>query len=161
MALSAAMFHLDWKLNPVHTWLGILVIDVWHWTSLVTILCYSALTTIPAPFYQAAAIDGASRLQLFRFVELPKLQHVLMMAFLLRFVDSFLIYIEPFSFNAGGPDNATMFLAMELGEEVAAFNYGPSAARSVIYFCFVLCIAWAFTTVRNHVEGDADERAGA
>lgn len=149
MALAWLGVELDWKFNPVHTWAMILMIDIWHWTSLVTILCYSALSTIPNPYYQAAAIDGASRFQVFRFVELPKMGNVLMMALLLRFMDSFLIYIEPFQFNAGGPNNATMFLAIELGEEIAAFNYGPSAARSVIYFIFILTVAWAFNMVLN------------
>lgn len=154
MVLSGLGFHLDWKFNPIHTWFAIVMIDVWHWTSLVAILCYSSLTTIPSPFYQAAAIDGASRLQVFRFIELPKMKNVLMMALLLRFMDSFMIYIEPFRFNAGGPDNTTMFLAMDLGEDVAAFNYGPSAARSVIYFVFILCVAWAFNTALNHQSRD-------
>lgn len=154
IALNSMGFHLDWKFNPVHTWLAIITIDVWHWTSLVTILCYSSLTTIAAPFYQAAAIDGATRFQVFRFIELPKMGQVLMMALLLRFMDSFLIYIEPFSFNAGGPNNKTMFLAMELGEEVAAFNYGPSAARSVIYFLFILCVAWSFNAALTYQNRD-------
>lgn len=150
MMFEAIGFELNWKLNPVHTWLSILTIDVWHWTSLVAILCYSSLATIPGQYYQAAAIDGASRIQVFRFVELPKMSQVLLMALLLRFMDSFLIYTEPFRFNAGGPDNTTMFLAMDLGEDVAAFNYGPSAARSVIYFIFVLCVAWAFNTALRY-----------
>lgn len=159
MTLAAVGFDLDWKFNPVHTWAMLLMIDTWHWTSLVAILCYSALSTISNPYYQAAAIDGASRFQVFRFVELPKMANVLMMALLLRFMDSFLIYIEPLQFNAGGPDNATMFLAMELGQEVAAFNYGPSAARSVVYFVFILTVAWAFKMVLNRA--DRQERYAA
>ena len=154
MAIAKLGIHLDWKFNPIHTWFAIVVIDVWHWTSLVAILCYSSLSTIPAPFYQAAAIDGASRIQVFRFVELPKMKQVLTMALLLRFMDSFLIFTEPFRFNAGGPKNSTMFLAMDLGEEVAAFNYGPSAARSVIYFVFILCVAWAFNSFLNRQNQD-------
>ncbi len=152
--LSGIGFHLDWKFNPAHTWLTVITIDVWHWTSLVAILCYSSLSTIPSPFYQSAAIDGASRFQVFRYVELPKMNQVLMMALLLRFMDSFLIFIEPFRLNAGGPNNSTMFLAMDLGEEVAAFNYGPSAARSVIYFAFILCVAWSFNAVLNYQNRD-------
>ncbi len=138
--------HIDfnWKLNPLHTWILIVLMDVWHWTSLVAILGYSSLSTIPAPYYQAASIDGASRLQVLRYIQLPKMQRILIMCALLRFMDSFMIYIEPFLINAGGPQNATMFLAMDLGEEIAAFNYGPSAARSVIYFLFVLTVAWLF-----------------
>lgn len=156
-----AMLHIDlnWKFNPLHTWAMIILIDVWHWTSLVTILCYSALSTIPQPYYQAAAIDSADRFQVFRHIELPRMKQVLMMAFLLRFMDSFLIYIEPFQFNAGGPNDATMFLGIELGQEIAAFNYGPSAARSVIYFIFILTVAWAFNMLLNRTS-DMDREVG-
>jgi glycerol transport system permease protein len=142
----------DWKLSISLTWLVIIVMDVWHWTSLVVILCYSALTTIPASYYQAAAIDGASPLQVFRHIQLPKLYHVLLMAILLRFMDSFMIYTEAFPINAGGPHGATMFLAVDLGEDIKAFNYGPSAARSVLYFLIVLSVAWMFTKAQGKLD---------
>lgn len=137
---------LDWKFNAVHTWIVIVTLDVWHWTSLVVILCYSSLTTIPQPYYQAAAIDAASRFQVFRYVQLPRLRSVLLMILLLRFMDSFMIYTEAFRINAGGPNFATHFLAIDLAEEITAYNYGPAAARSVIYFLMVLSVAWAFKT---------------
>ncbi|MDE0849694.1 sugar ABC transporter permease [Yoonia sp.] len=146
----------DWKLSALHTWLVIIAMDVWHWTSLVVILCYSALTTIPASQYQAAAIDSAGPWQVFRFIQLPKLRHVLLMAILLRFMDSFMIYTEAFPINAGGPDGATMFLAIDLGEEIKAFNYGPSAARSVIYFLIVLTVAWTFSKAQGRLGREDD-----
>ncbi|HBS37208.1 MAG TPA: ABC transporter permease [Rhodobacteraceae bacterium] len=147
----------DWKLSTPHTWAVIIVMDVWHWTSLVVILCYSALTTVPAAYYQAAAIDGASPWQVFRHIQLPKLHHVLLMAILLRFMDSFMIYTEAFPINAGGPDGATTFLAVDLGEEIRAFNYGPSAARSVIYFMIILTVAWMFSKAQDML--DCGERS--
>ena len=143
---------MDWKLSVVHTWIVILVMDVWHWTSLVVILCYSALTTIPVSYYQAAAIDGANPWQVFRHIQFPKLHHVLLMAVLLRFMDSFMIYTEAFPINAGGPDGATMFLAVDLGEDIKAFNYGPSAARSVLYFLIVLTVAWMFSKAQSRLD---------
>jgi glycerol transport system permease protein len=130
----------------------LIAMDVWHWTSLVVILCYGALTTIPTAHYQAAAIDGARPWRVFRFIQFPKLQHVLLMAVLLRFMDSFMIYSEAFPINAGGPDGATMFLAVDLGEDIKAFNYGPSAARSVLYFLIVLTVAWAFTKTQAKLD---------
>ena len=146
----------NWKLSVVQTWAVIIVMDVWHWTSLVVILCYSALTTIPAAHYQAAAIDSAGPWQVFRFIQLPKLYHVLLMAILLRFMDSFMIYTEAFLINAGGPNGATMFLAVDLGEEIKAFNYGPSAARSVLYFLIVVTVAWTFSKIQGRLDrGDA------
>lgn len=134
----------DYKFNAAHTYLLLVVVDTWHWLGLVVILAFSGLSSIQPSFYQAAEIDGASRWAIFRFIELPKMRGVLLMALLLRTLDSLMIYTEAFVINAGGPNNATAFLSLELGEEIAAFNYGPAAARSVIYFLFVLTVAWVF-----------------
>ena len=144
--LSVTGVDFDWKLNAFHTWIAIVLMDVWHWTSLVVLLCYSSLTTIPAAFYHAAAIDGASRWNVFFFIELPKIRSVLLMAILLRFIDSFMVYTEPFILNAGGPRSSTTFLAMELGQDVVSYNFGPAAARSIIYFTVILTVSWTFKT---------------
>ena len=136
----------DWKLNAFHTWVSIVLMDVWHWTSLVVLLCYSSLTTIPAAYYHSAAIDGASRWNVFHYIELPKMRSVLLMAILLRFMDSFMVYTEPFRLNAGGPRSSTTFLAMELGRDVASYNFSPAAARSIIYFIIIITVSWAFKT---------------
>ena len=128
--------------------------DVWHWTSLVVLLCYSSLTTIPAAFYHSAAIDGASRWDVFRYIELPKMKSVLLMAILLRFIDSFMVYIEPFRLNAGGPRSSTTFLAMDLGQDVVSYNFSTAAARSIIYFIIILTVTWTFKTALAIHESD-------
>jgi glycerol transport system permease protein len=153
-ALSAVGLDFDWKLNAFHTWISIILMDVWHWTSLVVLLCYSSLTTIPAAFYQAAAIDGASRWNVFRYIELPKMKSVLLMAILLRFIDSFMVYIEPFRLNAGGPRSSTTFLAMDLGQDVVSYNFSLAAARSIIYFIIILTVTWTFKTALAIHESD-------
>ena len=119
------------------------------------LLCYSGLTTIPAAYYNAAAIDRASRWAVLRYIELPKLSSVLMMAILLRFMDSFMIYTEAFRLNAGGPGYSTTFMAMELGEDIFAFNYGPAAARSVICFIIILTVSWLFKTALAIQQADS------
>lgn len=134
----------DYKFDPVHTWALILTVDTWHWIGLVAILAYSGLSSIPKDYYLAAQIDGASRWQTFWRIELPKMSGVLAMALLLRVMDSLMIYTEAFAINAGGPNDATAFLSLRLGEEISAFNYGPAAARSILYFLIVLALAWAF-----------------
>ena len=145
--------HFDHKFNAVHTWLLIVLMDTWHWVGLIAILACSGLSGIAPAYYQAAAIDQATRLQVFRYIELPKLMGVMTMALLLRFMDSFMIYTEAFGINAGGPRNATAFLSLDLGEEIKAFNYGPAAARSVLYFAITLVIAWSFWTLMRRQEG--------
>ncbi len=144
--LSVVGIDFDWKLNAFHAWIGIVCMDVWHWTSLVVLLCYSSLTTIPTAFYLAAGIDGASRWSVFRYIELPKMKGVLLVAILLRFIDSFMVLAEPFLLNAGGPRSSTTFLAMALAQDAVSYNYGPAAARSVVYFIIILIVSWMFKT---------------
>lgn len=143
----AMAYGTGWTLKIIPTWIFIVLMDVWHWTSLVVLLCYSSLTTIPSAFFQAAAIDGASRWNTFRFIELPKLKEVLIMAILLRFIDSFMVFVEPFRLNAGGPGSSSTFLAMELGQEIVSQDYGPASARAVIYFILILVISGTFKKV--------------
>ena len=150
--LSIIGFEARWTMNALQTWLAIVAMDVWHWTSLVVLLCYSSLSTIPPEFYQAGAIDGASRWSVFRYIELPKLKGVLTIAILLRFVDSFMVYTEPFYLNAGGPRSSTTFLAMDLGQEFVSFEYGPAAARSVIYLIIIISVTWVFKMTANYRE---------
>ena len=125
--------------SSTDAWLTVLVMDVWHWTPLVALLCYAGLRAIPDPYYQAARIDGASKLAVFRYVQLPKLRGVLMIAVLLRFMDSFMIYTEPFVLTGGGPGNATTFLSQYLTQKaVGQFDLGPAAAFSLVYFLIIL-----------------------
>ncbi|WP_439892397.1 carbohydrate ABC transporter permease [Ralstonia sp. 25C] len=120
-------------------WITVLIMDVWHWTPLVALLAYAGLRSIPDAFYQAAEIDGASRLAVFRYIQLPKMRGVLMIGVLLRFMDSFMIYTEPFVLTGGGPGNATTFLSQYLTQKaVGQFDLGPAAAFSIVYFLIIL-----------------------
>jgi glycerol transport system permease protein len=113
--------------------------DVWHWTSLVALLAYAGLQSIPDAYYQAAKIDQASRWSVFRYIELPKMMGVLMIAILLRFMDSFMIYTEPFVVTGGGPGSSTNFLSIDLVKiALGQFDLGPAAAYSIMYFLVIL-----------------------
>ena len=134
--------------QPVSAWMTTVVMDVWHWTSLIVLLCYAGLSSIPDAYYQAAHIDGASRWAVFRYIQLPKMKRVLTIAILLRFMDSFMIYTEPFVLTGGGPGNTTTFLSIDLVKiALGQFDLGPAAAMSLIYFLVVLLICWVFYTV--------------
>ena len=140
--------------NPMHAWLTVLVMDVWHWTPLVALLCFAGLRAIPDAYYQAARIDGASKWAVFRYIQLPKLRGVLMIAVLLRFMDSFMIYTEPFVLTGGGPGNATTFLSQYLTQKaVGQFDLGPAAAFSLIYFLIILLLCFILYNWMQRVGG--------
>ncbi|MBK1849994.1 sugar ABC transporter permease [Marinobacter sp. 1-4A] len=139
--------------DTLDAWLTVLLMDVWHWTPLVALLCYSGLRAIPEAFYQAAEIDRASKWAVFRYIQLPRLKSVLIIAVLLRFMDSFMIYIEPFVLTGGGPGSSTTFLSQTLTTmAIGQFDLGRAAAFSLIYFLIVLLISWLFFTAITHAD---------
>jgi glycerol transport system permease protein len=145
--LNELGFDYNYTGDTVDAWLTVLLMDVWHWTPLVALLCYSGLRAIPEAFYQAAEIDRASKWAVFRYIQLPRLKSVLIIAVLLRFMDSFMIYTEPFVLTGGGPGSSTTFLSQTLTTmAIGQFDLGRAAAFSLIYFLIVLLISWLFFT---------------
>jgi glycerol transport system permease protein len=148
VAVNAAGIQYNYTANAFDAWITVVIMDVWHWTPLVALLCFAGLRAIPEAYYQAARIDGASAWAIFRYIELPKLRGVLTIAVLLRFMDSFMIYTEPFVLTGGGPGNATTFLSQSLTRlAVGQFDLGPAAAFSLIYFLVILLFSYIFYTV--------------
>lgn len=142
--------HYDMTQHPLSAWVTVIIMDVWHWTSLVVLLSYAGLISIPMAYYQAAKIDGASNWSIFRFIQLPKMKNVLTIAILLRFMDSFNIYTEPFVLTGGGPGNTTTLLSIDLVKmALGQFDLGPAAAMSLIYFAITLLVSWLFYTLMN------------
>jgi glycerol transport system permease protein len=151
--LAALGVDYNYTQDTLDAWVTLIVMDVWHWTSLVALLAYAGLKSIPDAYYQAARIDQASRWAVFRYIELPKMMGVLMIAILLRFMDSFMIYTEPFVVTGGGPGNSTTFLSIDLVKmALGQFDLGPAAAFSIMYFLVILAVSWVFYTVMTNLD---------
>jgi glycerol transport system permease protein len=134
--------------SPLAAWVTLVIMDVWHWTSLVVLLAYAGIISIPDAYYQAAKIDGARPWAVFRHIQLPKMKQVLTIAILLRFMDSFMIYTEPFVLTGGGPGNSTTLLSIDLVKvALGQFDLGPAAAMSLVYFVITLLVSWVFYTL--------------
>jgi glycerol transport system permease protein len=159
--LNGAGVEYNYVQDPIAAWATLIAMDVWHWTSLVALLAYAGLVSIPDAYYQAARIDGASGLAVFRHIQLPKMGRVLTIAVLLRFMDSFTIYTEPFVVTGGGPGNSTTFVSIDLVQmAVGQFDLGPAAAMSIIYFLIILLFSWVFYAVMTRNDSTVDEQKG-
>ncbi len=156
-AINGLGVAFDHTASPAHAWITLMLMEVWHWTPLVALLAYAGLRAIPEAYFQAAKIDGASAWATFKYIQLPKMRGVLTIAVLLRFMDSFLIYAEPFVLTGGGPGNTTTFLSIYLVKiAVGQFDLGPAAAFSLIYFLIVLLFSWLFyQALQNVGKGEA------
>ena len=156
-AINSLGVAFDHTASPGDAWVTLMLMEVWHWTPLVVLLAYAGLRAIPEAYFQAAKIDGASAWATFKYIQLPKMRGVLTIAVLLRFMDSFLIYAEPFVLTGGGPGNTTTFLSIYLVKvAVGQFDLGPAAAFSLIYFLIVLLFSWLFyQALQNVGKGEA------
>jgi glycerol transport system permease protein len=124
-------------------WWTVLAMDIWHWTPLVVLICYAGIQAIPDEYYMAAKIDRASPWKTFRYVTLPNLRGVLIIAVLLRLMDSFKIYAEPFVLTGGGPGNSTTFLSTYASRmAIGGFEMGRGGATSLIYFFIVILLSF-------------------
>jgi glycerol transport system permease protein len=152
VAINGMGIAFDHTNSAGQAWITLMLMEVWHWTPLVALLAFAGLRAIPEAYFQAAKIDGASTWATFWYIQLPKMRGVLTIALLLRFMDSFLIYAEPFVLTGGGPGNATTFLSIYLVKiAVGQFDLGPAAAFSLIYNLIILLFCWLFYQVLLNV----------
>lgn len=140
--------------NPTQLFLAIVVVDAWHWVPLVALMFTAGYAAMPKEPIQAAKIDGASNWRIFRHIELPALKFPLLMAVLIRFMDSFRIFDEPYIIAGDGPYHCVEFLSTNVyGTTLGAFNFGYGAACSLIYFFLALAIVFVLMMIITRGRG--------
>ena len=109
--------------------LGIVIIDVWQWTPLITLIALAGLKRVPQDQLEANMVDGASPIRNFISVTLPNLYPVLLIAIMLRFMDNFRFIDAALVLTGGGPANSTKILPIYLFEvSFKFFKLGRGAA---------------------------------
>lgn len=123
-------------------WSTVLV-DVWQNTPFVALIIYAGIRSLPSDPYEAAAIDGANRLQTFRNITMPLLWPMILLAVIFRAIDSLKTFDIPYSLTQGGPGSATEFLSLHvyrLGFAQTGW-VGRSAAVSVVLLILTTVIS--------------------
>lgn len=118
---------------------AVIFADVWKTTPFMTLLLLAGLQTIPSSLYEAAHVDGASRMQQFFRITLPLLKPTILVTLLFRTLDAFKIFDLVYVLTGGGPANATETISIYTYKTMfAQMNFGEGSALSVIGF---ICIA--------------------
>jgi ABC-type sugar transport system permease subunit len=146
---------LDWLTSEVLAMPAIIGVTVWRFAPYFMVVFLAALLNIPAEFYEAAAIDGATGLRRFRYVTLPLLYPVMFFVVVVAALLCARIFLMPYLITGGGPGGATRVLSMLIYE--TGFSYmkmGRAAAISVVLFG----IAMIFTVIqmRMFMRGEED-----
>lgn len=130
-----------------HSWLGESATAIWsiiamsQWQSIgyVMVLFIVAMQRIPRELYEAAYIDGASRIQAFRRITVPLVREMTLLATIITISGAFLVMNEVWVMTAGGPNNSSHTLASWMYKS-AFFNdqMGYAAALAVVIFVITL-----------------------
>ena len=147
---------LNWLGSPALALPALIAADVWRTMPFVALFCYARLLTIPPAVYEAAAVDGASRLATFRFVTLPLLGPVLLVTLLFRTLDALRAFDLMFVLTGGGPAGMTETLTVYAYRSLfQTLRLGFGSAIGVVVFVLVMLVAAAYLRVLRRQEAAA------
>lgn len=122
-----------WASSPSWALPTVVLADIWQWTPFVMIILLAGLRSIPVRVFEASRVDGSNRWQTFAYILLPMMAPYMMVAFVLRFIDSFKVFDVLYILTKGGPGTSTQNLAYytyDMG--FSRFDFGLAGALSII-----------------------------
>ncbi len=144
---AVALPPVEWLFNPDIAMLSLVLVDTWQTAPLTFLILLAGLQSVPSEVYEAASVDGASPVRIFRSITLPLLAPYLFLAALLRSVDAFKIFDKVYALTGGGPGQATETLSMyvyRLGFRF--FDVGGASAAAIIMVVISGVLALVYAT---------------
>ena len=120
---------------------SVILVDVWQWTPFCFLVFLAALQGLPDELYEAARIDGASRIDMITKVMLPMLQPTILIVLLLRLAEALKLFDIPFALTGGGPGIATQsysFLAFRTGLRFFDLGYASAMAYGLLIVVMII-----------------------
>lgn len=128
-----------WAQSPEWALPTIVAVDIWQWTPLVMVILLAGLRSIPPRIFEAAKVDGSNHVQTFFNIIVPMLAPYMVVAFVLRFIDSFKVFDVIYILTRGGPGTSTQNLAYytyDVG--FGRFQFGSAGALSIIQLILLI-----------------------
>ena len=131
---------VDWLGNPDMALFTLSLLPVWEFGSSMVIFL-AGLKQVPAELYEAARVDGASRIRMFFRITLPLLTPVIFFNLVMQMVSAFQEFTGAFVITNGGPMNSTYLFALKLYDEAFKFyKMGYASALSWVLFIIILVL---------------------
>jgi multiple sugar transport system permease protein len=138
---------------PPQNWTGssmlalpsVMFVDIWHWTAFVFLLMLAGIESLPIEPLEAARVDGASDLQMLRYILLPLLRPTILVTLMFRTIFAFKVFDEVFLLTSGGPGNATEVISLYINRVFFdQFRMGYGAMLSIVTILVVALIVIAY-----------------
>ncbi|MGL4309923.1 MAG: carbohydrate ABC transporter permease, partial [Paracoccaceae bacterium] len=129
--------------SAVQAFVVTVIMDIWHWTPLVTLTLIAALVSLPADPFEQAQIDGANKRQIFWHITLPMIRPAILATVFIRMMDAMRVVDEVLMLTGGGPGSATRYVGVHIFKEVfPRTNYGYGSAISVVVLYLTVVVSW-------------------
>jgi len=136
--------------DPTLAFLSVVIADVWQWTPLVVMIMLAGLQSIPDDLYEAAMMDGASRVDIATDIVLPYLKQLIFLVLILRIMGGVKIFAKIFILTRGGPAEATNVISLEMYRRAFRYgNYGEVSAIAVLLLVLVITASVLFMKVAD------------
>jgi multiple sugar transport system permease protein len=132
---------VPWLAQRTTAFAAVLLADFWLWTPWFMILLLAGMQSLPAAPFEAAAIDGASRWRVFRYITLPMLRPVMSVCVIIRAIDAFRVFDQVWVISGGGPARSTETVSVYA--YVEAFNnldFGKGSAAAIVAGIIILIV---------------------
>jgi glycerol transport system permease protein len=140
--LNAVGLNYNIAVNATQAFATIIIMDVWHWTSLTFLVLSAAFAAMDPTPIMAARTEGATRWQIFRYIQLPNLMFPLLFVILLRLIDSLRIFDEVYVLTSGGPGFSTEFVSQYIRNvALEQWNFGYGSALSLVYLFMIIVLS--------------------
>ncbi len=115
--------------------------NIWQYAGYNMLFFLAGLQAIPPTLYEAAGLDGATRIQQFRRVTLPLLRPALLFVLVTGVIGSFQVFDTAYVLTNGGPGNSTLVANLNIyNTGFAGFRIGEASAMSVVLFLIILAV---------------------
>lgn len=132
---------------------SLVLVDVWEWTPLITLIVLAGLAGLPSEPFEAARVDGASYWQTLWRVTLPMLLPTISVAGLLRFIDCIKTFDIIYGMTGGGPGFSSETLNIyTYNQAFYYFNFGYASSLLVIFFTIVAGVSLLVAYSRRRLE---------
>jgi multiple sugar transport system permease protein len=143
---------IRWLSDPTAAQIAIIIADIWQWTSLTFLIFLSGFSALPPQLINAARVMGASRRQIFFWVELPLLRPAIVIAIVIRSMEALKLFDPVVLLTFGGPGTSTQTIAYYLWEQVWQFNkfsFGAAASILLLILFSVLIFTGIWLLIRQ------------
>jgi multiple sugar transport system permease protein len=140
-AVVPGSVHVNWLSDPTVTPFSVIIVDIWQWTPLMFLILLSGLYAVPEDQLNAANILGASWWQRMRYVILPMMTPIILIALIIRAMEAFKIFDGAWLLTQGGPGEASSTISVKLYREAFQGAQWSQVAALAIMVMIVVSVA--------------------